>query len=93
MTFQQRLKVAMRCGNLTVADLARWFDRPDPTVRGWVMNGGSPGGGPLDIENTYQALDLLEKIIKRRRDLPLPRMSPSERMKRLNEIQKKFHWQ
>ncbi len=37
----------MRQGNLTVADLARWFGRPHPTVRGWT-NGTKIGAAALD---------------------------------------------
>lgn len=87
MTFQKRLRAVMQAGNLTVADLARWFDRPDPTVRGWVANGGQPAGGPLDILETYNLLETLEHLIKRKRDFPLPRLSPSQRIDRLRKIQ------
>ena len=86
---QQRLKAVMQDGNLTVADLARWFGRPDPTVRGWVSNGGSPGGGPIDIKEVEVLLSSLEKLIKSSKALPLPRLSPSERIKRLQDIRSK----
>lgn len=43
VSFQGRLKKCMRNGNLRVADLARWFDRPYTTVREWVLHGREPG--------------------------------------------------
>ena len=85
-TFQQRLQAVLQGGNLTVADLARWFDRPDPTVRGWVVNGGEPGGGPLDVQHIYVMLKELERLVKGGQRLPLPRLSPSERIARLKKI-------
>ena len=84
--FQQRLKDVLQGGNLTVADLARWVDRPDPSVRGWVVNGGEPGGGPLDKQEIQFLLEKLERLVQRNRSLPLPRLSPQERIRRLKKL-------
>lgn len=71
MTFQDRLKAAQQGGNLTVADLARWFARPDPTVRCWVTRGVVPAGGPLDREEVERLLVALERRIEAKRGFPL----------------------
>ena len=83
MTIQRRLQTCMKRGNLLVADLARWFDRPHPTVRGWVLKGTRPGGGPHDIEQVITRLTALETLIKKRRGFPLPRLSPRARKKHI----------
>lgn len=82
-TFQQRLKACQRGGNLTVADLARWFDRPYATMRTWVQSGINPGGGPLDRENATELLVVLEQQIKRGKHFPLKRMPPKDRARHL----------
>lgn len=73
-SFEQRLNDLMRCGNLRVADLARWFGRPHATVRGWAN--GTPMNGTA-FENAFiiAALNDLEVRLKRGRGLPVPRMS------------------
>lgn len=81
-TFAQRLATVLRDGNLRVADLARWFDRPDPTVRGWV-NGGEVGCAPLDAAMIEAVLADLEKRIRKGRGFPVPRLSPSDRIEYL----------
>ena len=73
MTFAERLSNALSQGNLTVADLSRWFGRPHPTVRGWITNGFDPRGGPHDVEYVQHMLDALEGLIRKRRGLPLKR--------------------
>lgn len=85
-TFQARLKAAQRAGNLHVADLARWFDRPDATVRGWVERGTKPGGGPIDKAHAAALLGLLEVLVKQKRGFPIPRLSPSKRIEHLMHI-------
>ena len=84
-TFAQRLQQAQKGGNLTVADLARWFDRPYPTMRCWI-NGAEPGGGPIDRKEVMASLGFLETRIKERRGLPLERMPPKERVRRIMEM-------
>jgi hypothetical protein len=73
MTFAARLSTCLASGNLTVADLARWFGRPHPTVRGWITNGFDPRGGPHDVAYVHALLDALEMTIRKRRELPLKR--------------------
>jgi len=82
MKIKQRLDAIMRDGNLTVADLARWFERPHPTVRGWTK-GGSVGGPPLDRHAIEVALAKLEDMLKKKRGLPVPQMSPAKRIEYL----------
>lgn len=86
MTIQRRLQVCMKRGNLRVADLARWFDRPHPTVRGWALKGTRPGGGPHDIEHVGELLSILEKLISARKGFPLPRLSPRARKQHITNI-------
>lgn len=84
MTFAQRLATVLRDGNLRVADLARWFDRPDPTVRGWV-NGGEVGSAPLDAAMIEAVMVDLEKRIRKGRGFPVPRLSPLARIQYLTK--------
>ncbi len=85
MTFQQRLQKAMDDGNLRVADLARWFDRPDPTVRAWVR-GVTPSGAAQDLADVEHRLNVLVRLIKRRQYFPLPpRLAPADRIATLKE--------
>ncbi len=86
MTFQQRLKKVLKGGNLTVADLSRWFDRPDPTVRDWVERGRAPSGAPGDLEHVKALLELLEAMITKKVGLPVPRMSQVKRKDYLGTI-------
>lgn len=85
-TFQARLQSVQRAGNLHVADLARWFDRPDATVRGWVERGTMPGGGPIDKAHAIEMLGLLEMLVKQKRGFPIPRLSPTARIEHLMHI-------
>jgi hypothetical protein len=86
--FADRLRRAMRDGNLTVADLARWLDRPHATVRCWTR-GTVPSGAPLDVEHAHEMLGLLERMIDRRLGFPLPRLSAVERARRLSEVRER----
>jgi len=61
MTFQKRLKAAMRRRNMRVADVARWFDRPYTTVREWVLNGRVPDGTERDQRLVERKLEALER--------------------------------
>ena len=78
VTFTDRLQRTRHVANLTVAELARWFDRPDPTVRAWVRGDAAPGGPPLDVEHATAMLGLLETLVSRGK-LPAPRMKREER--------------
>ena len=85
-SFALRLQALMRDGNLTGADLARWFDRPDATVRGWISGNHDVGGAPLDAAYIEAWLVKLEKLVKKKRRLPVPRMSPSKRIEYLQQL-------
>jgi hypothetical protein len=85
MNVSARLRAIMRDGNLTIADLARWFERPHPTVRGWV-HGGDVGGAQLDREAINVQLGKLEVMLKKQKGLPIPRLSPSKRIEYLEEL-------
>ena len=86
MTTQSRLQACMRRGNLRVADLARWFDRPHPTVRGWALGTHRPSGGPHDVEHVGELLTLLETLIRTKRGFPVPRLSPRSRKQHILDI-------
>ena len=88
-SFATRLNTCLNAGNLTVADLSRWFGRPHPTVRGWITNGFDPRGGPHDVGYVFSMLDALEHIIRRRKELPLPRgISRAARIKRIEGLRR-----
>lgn len=72
-TFQQRLRRCVERGNLTVADLCRWFDRPYATVRCWLVAGREPSGGPVTVRRAREKLVALELAVRDRslRDLPM----------------------
>jgi hypothetical protein len=81
----ERLNRLLTEGNLTLADLARWFDRPYPTVRGWLQ-GGDVGGAPLDTAWVLAQLKCLEK--KMGKGLPVPRLSMAERAAYMEKLRK-----
>jgi hypothetical protein len=74
-TFQKRLKSCVDRGNLTVADLARWFGRPYATVRSWLKEGWKPGDGPVTQDRMEVRLRKLELVLTQHgrtlRDLPM----------------------
>ena len=84
--FSTRLQAVMRDGNLTGADLARWFDRPDPTVRGWISGDHDLGGAQLDAAYVEGQLDKLERFLKRNKGLPVPRLTPAKRIEHLAKL-------
>lgn len=85
MNLEARLKALMRDGNLTVADLARWFQRPDPTVRGW-SRGVAVGGAPCDKKEISDAVSEMEKLLRKKHGLPVPRLSPTTRIAYLEKL-------
>lgn len=85
-SLQIRLRACQDRGNLTLSDMARWFGRPIPTVRGWVERGAKPGGGPIDKDHVEQLLGLLETLIRKRKGFPVPRMAPDARVVYLQDI-------
>lgn len=86
-TFSKRLQDILTKGNLRVADLARWFNRPHPTVNGWVKRNLNPGGGPADVNDAYVMLDKLESYLQRSKMLPVPTgLSPPNRIKYIKKM-------
>jgi hypothetical protein len=85
-SFSARLQSLMRHGNLTGADLARWFNRPDPTVRGWISGEHKLGGAALDTAYIIAQLVRLEKMLKKHQGLPVPQLTPSARIKYVNGL-------
>jgi len=76
-------------GNLTVADLSRWFQRQDPTVRGWVNVGFTPGGSPTLRQEAEEDLQALEAAI-RDKHLPVPpRIHPRSRIQLIIKLRPK----
>ena len=84
--FSARLQTVMRDGNLTGADLARWFDRPDPTVRGWISGVHALSGAQLDVAFVEGQLDKLERFLKKKQGLPVPRLTPAKRIEHLAKL-------
>lgn len=76
----------MEGGNLTVADLARWMGRPDPTVRGWVERGISPSGPARDVAEVKAALARLETKVRAKAGFPVPRLSWNKRREYVEKI-------
>ena len=61
--FAKRLRWCLKNGNMTVADLKHWFDRPYATVRTWVFEAREPRGPSGNHAHTLLAV--LERKIKR----------------------------
>lgn len=78
MKIGDRLTACLKKGNLTVADLALWLERPDPTVRGWVK-GGTVSGPAGDLDDILVRLRRMEELIKKAKVLPVPQMSKRKR--------------
>ena len=89
MTLAERLERCLASGNLTIADLSRWFARPHPTVRGWLANGFNPRGGPHDIDYVFVMLTALESLIRKGTVLPLQRgISRAARIKHIERLRR-----
>lgn len=86
--FGTRLRKVSAAGNLTIADLARWLDRPHATVSVWYKNGREPRGGPQDKEHAHAMLGVLEALVKQRKGFPVPRMSPVKRIEYLRGVRR-----
>lgn len=84
--FNIRLRTVIKKGNLRVADLARWFERPHATVSEWVKNARQPTAAPHDLEFIESSLAALENLIAQKRGFPVPRMSPKQRVAHLDSI-------
>jgi transposase-like protein len=81
--FQQRLRRCVERGNLTVSDLARWFDRPYATVRSWLAAGREPSGGPVTVRRAQSRLEALEQAV---RDRSLRDLSMRQRAQQLGRL-------
>jgi hypothetical protein len=86
MTLQKRLERMLEAGNLTVADLARWFDRPHATVRGWVKGGRLGLTARLDAIYVETQLRNLERRLETKAGLPVPRMPSRQRIGYLSKL-------
>lgn len=88
MNIGARLRQAMTNGNLTVADLARWFDRPDPTVRGWA-NGRKVRGPEQDLKEIRRRLLWLEALNNEKKSLPVPQLPLRDRIAYVDKLKSK----
>lgn len=70
-TFSQRIERAIASGDLIVADLHHWFERPYPTVRLWRFGGTRKPPGPRGALAEAR-LKLLETAIVRKQGFPVP---------------------
>lgn len=86
MTFQKRLHILAKNGNLRVADFACWFDRPYHTVRGWFELGHAPTGSEKDVEHITSLLTLLETLLKKKAGLPVPILSQRARKQYVTDL-------
>ncbi len=84
-TFQQRLARCVERGNLTVADLSRWFGRPYQTVRSWLTDGWEPGDGPVTRRYIGVRLARLETVV-RRNAIELQKLPMRQRAERLAQL-------
>lgn len=79
-SFTERLQTCMDRGDLTVADVARLFDRERRTVSDWVHHGRLPTGARA--QEADDRLTELEAAIRDKRGFPVPlRLSKRDRVK------------
>lgn len=62
MDFSAELKHVMQEGDLTIADLHHWFNRPRPTVRTWVKLDHAPRGPAGAL--AWERLRLLQHAVR-----------------------------
>lgn len=75
MLFQQRLRACVRKGDLQVADLHHWFDRPRATVRYWLLSKDAARYEPHDDpkgRDAWTRLKLLEWGVENNDGFPVP---------------------
>ena len=65
-----RLRAAMEAGELTPADLSRWFGRGYQTVYCWVYHDREPQAGWR--EDVYRRLAALEQSVKKSKGPLIP---------------------
>jgi hypothetical protein len=85
-TFQQRLQRCRERGNLTVADMARWFGRPYATVRSWLNEGWEPGDGPVTRRRMEDRLGRLEGAVRSADLRQMPMRARAEKLQQLGGI-------
>lgn len=86
--FLRRLDDVLRRGNLTVTELARWLERPDSTVRTWMVT-GRLRGPPGDVLRTMNSLRSLERKIDAGRWFPVPvGMSRADRRAHIEDVKR-----
>jgi hypothetical protein len=68
-SFHNVLLACQKKGDLTISDLARWFERPRPTVNTWI-NGRVPFGP--QSRAVFQRLLLLREVVQDKRWFPIP---------------------
>lgn len=92
MNITKRLNRVMTEGNLYIIDLARWFNKPFATVRGWVQ-GRDMRLPALDEALVIERLKLIERRVRKRAGLPVPEFAgddkmraPSKRIAYLNKL-------
>ena len=78
MNLADRLNRLLARGNLSIADLARWLDRPHATVSTWVHDRGSPAGTLQDREHILKEIVRLETMLKHGHGLPVPHLPTRE---------------
>lgn len=69
-TFTQQIRACKERADMTVSDLALWFERPKPTVRTWVIEGRTPTGAAGRL--AWERLELLKTALRNRTTLPVP---------------------
>jgi hypothetical protein len=78
MNLADRLNRLLARGNLSIADLARWLDRPHATVSVWVHGRGSPAGTKQDRERVEREIKRMEGLMGK--GLPVPFLPRDERL-------------
>jgi hypothetical protein len=71
----KRLQKAMKDGGLTFRDLSRWFGRSYGSVRFWTIGKTVPWH--IWAEDVEEKLILLERIIEKGKNLPIPASASS----------------
>lgn len=85
----KRLVRAMRVGDLTVADLAAWFQIPYPTMRSWALLDRTPRRGSPRAKLAERRMRLLELAIGK--GLPAPQtLSAQERPRYIGRVRDGF---
>jgi cyanate lyase len=84
LTLAERLLACMQRGDLSLADLAHWLDRPYATVRTWVYDDRYPHG--VYWRTIDDRLKLLEHEIVTRTHIPVKDVSAHDRPNYLRGI-------